>query len=1185
MFRRFYCLLSIMLLSGQLLANDKVVLQLKWEHEFQFAGYYAAQWQGYYDDVGLDVEIRSAIRADKSIITTSAEIQSGRAQFAVGTLDILMSIDHGLEPVVLAPIFQRSPLALFSLKHTDISTLRKISKLRIVTTGSGGTKTEIEALFRSHGYDLSKIHFVDLPVTLDVLIADKADVIATYSVSANFEAKEKDVELNEFHPADFGMAFYGDTLYTSYTYSQSDPDIVDKFTKASIKGWLYALENKTEIAKNISERYKRQLFTYENSYGYNLAFTEHIDSLIRYPEIPIGHINKDRWFNMNERLRSLGLVRSHLSNNHFYVESTKNLTISQQRILAFLTIALFLPFIFFFWYRRYKILTIATMLTALLILEYQLEKILLIEQVKNEKEDIVRTLNSVSAKLQGNLQTNLSMLTGFAAYISATPNLSYEDFNHYAEELFKKEPMLINFAAAKDLKVNYVYPIEGNEQVIGLDYRKNPAQLPMVLQVVNSGLIQMVGPVNLVQGGTAFIGRAPIVTGDGDLWGIISAPLDTELLYRFSELEKKKKGINLAIRSYDALGNEEKVFYGDKKVFDDANRLQSIISVGGGSWHIAATPKFKKDFLPNNIYSLRIYFVIIGLLLSIFAWFRFQQEFEKGILVQKIKDDKKLLESVGSVARIGGFKLDINLCYVNWSEQSSLLLDRPIEFVPNNLSELEHYFSESDYSLLRTKSLEAVENSEAFDIEIQLVSKGSSYQWLRVMSDGSIFENTITGTIQDVTDKILSAKLIEHQATYDNLTGLPNRILYHDRLVKSIENAHRNKQKVAVLFIDLDRFKPINDNHGHQAGDRLLIETAFRIKQSLRESDTVSRLSGDEFAVILNNVPQYSHVSKIAEQILENMQKAYLLGDISVYLSASIGMAIYPNDADDADSLLRKADQAMYEVKASGRNGCQFYTTEMQLKSEYRHDLLNHLIVAVNNRSLMPYFQPIFDLETNQIQKCETLARWRKSDGEFVPPIDFINLAEETGLINKIDLFMLEESASALIDIAPNIELSINISPRLFHTKDYALEKWTNCIKTMSQSINITVEITERLLTDDSERALIVLNQLKEYGVKIAIDDFGTGYSSLSYLMKYPVDLIKIDRAFVKEIGTDSSSEALIETILAMANRLDIKVVAEGIETIEQLNYLRKNHCQFGQGYYLGKPMGIEDFDQFCQKQ
>jgi len=1184
MFKTLILSLCLIFFSNQLIAEEKVVLQLKWEHEFQFAGYYAAKWQGYYEDEGLDVEIKAAPQKNKDILKPTTELLTGNAQFGIGALDIIEVDRSGFKPLILAPIFQKSPSAIFSLKQTDISSLKKLSQLKIAAYNVGAIKTELLALFRSHGFSLDKLNFVEAPPTIDTLLEGKADVIITYIVSAQFFAKEKGLELNMLSPSEYGIEFYGDTLYTTQTYARNNPDIVRKFVNASKKGWKYALNHKEEIAKKISNELPRYIVNYENLLEYNLAFADIIDSLLDYPNTPIGKLDQNKWIDMSERMRSIGLIQTHLDSNSFYNETESKLLLNKQPYLFFLTVAIFFPIIFLLWYRRQRALTVLAILLVTLLLEYQAENYFLTKQLEADNIKIERTLQTVSDKLQSDLQSNLSKLTGFAAYISATPDLTYEDYNRYASQLFKKSPMIISFSAAKDLVINYVYPVERNQKAIGLDYRKTPSQLDMVLQVVNSRQMLVVDPVSLAQGGQAFIARVPIFLEDGSLWGLISAPIDQEKLFRFSGVRNFNKEADIAIKSYDILGNQGSIFFGDESIFDKSDHFQSVINVGGGSWHIAVAHKKNDQTLPDHVFILRIYFLFAGILISAFAWFRFNQQADKSRLELEVLAEKTLLESVGKVAKISGWKLNDNLEFIKWSSQASLLLGKDKNYKPDSLTELESLFLFEDYQLLLNKSKLAIENSSPFDIELKLSSPQVGTRWLRFMSDGIRKTNSlITGTIQDITNKVLSAQLIEHQASYDSLTGLPNRTLYHDRLVTSIENAHRNKQKIAVLFIDLDRFKPINDNHGHQIGDKVLIEAASRIKSCVRKSDTVSRLSGDEFAVILNDVPQYNHVLKVTDHIIDVMQETYNVESTAIYLSASIGIALYPNDADDADSLLRKADQAMYEVKASGRNGSQFYTTEMQLKSEYRHEMLNDLILAVNNQNLEAYYQPIFGLKDNKLVRCESLARWKKANGDFVPPVEFINLAEESGLINRIDLYMLQDAGKTLQDLHKDIDLSINISPRLFITKDKALEKWISKIQTISQKINITVEITERLLTDDSELALVVLEQLKSFGVKIAIDDFGTGYSSLSYLVKYPVDVIKIDRSFVKDIGIKPSAEALIETILAMASRLSIKVVAEGIETKAQLEYLKEHGCDFGQGYYLARPMNKESFIAFTE--
>ncbi|OUS29002.1 hypothetical protein A9Q99_10340 [Gammaproteobacteria bacterium 45_16_T64] len=856
----------------------------------------------------------------------------------------------------------------------------------------------------------------------------------------------------------------------------------------------------------------------------------------------------------------------------------------------FLTIALSTILVFIAWYKRNVPITLAMIAILALIIEFEIERGLREEIKQKDQFTLVQKMSSIGAKLKGNLQTNLSLLTGFSAYISAEPDLSYIDFSNYAREVFKKDTMLINFTAAKDLVVNYVYPLAGNEKVVGLNYRENPEQREMVMQTVNTAQLQVVGPINLIQGGVAFIGRVPIYTGEGatrSLWGIISAPLSAELLYRQSGILQVDQGVRLALRSVDSLGNKGPAFLGDQAIYDDVNAYQYDIEVGGGVWQLAGVTVRSSTAIPTNIFLLRVVSVVATLLFFAFVLFRFRQVYERASLEATILNNQQLLENVGSVAKIGGWKVDENLHFIRWSEQASLLLSYASVYVPDRLSDLADRFSSDDYSLLQRSIKRAFSEGKPFEIELKLKPLSGENIWLRMIASPSMkdFDDfSVTGTMQDISDQVKSARLIEHQATYDSLTDLPNRNLFNERLNLSILDAYEKSYKIAVLFIDLDRFKSVNDNHGHLVGDRLLMDAARRIQGGVREGDVVARISGDEFGVILSNIERYEDVLKVTENILVEMDSAFIIGSISVYCSASVGIALYPDDGYDAESLIRKSDQAMYEVKDSGRNGWQFYTKEMQVKSEHRHALLNDLIVAINRKELTAYYQPIVNLSNGQPQKCETLARWPRGGGIFVPPDEFIALAEETGLINKIDLQMLERSAAVLLSVNGDDEgigLTINVSPRLFHTKDRALEKWLASIEKLSSQLQITVEITERLLTDDSDKALDVLQKLKSYGVKIAIDDFGTGYSSLSYLIKFPVDIIKIDRTFISEIGVYKSAETLIETVLLMAKRLGLEVVAEGIETQKQLDFLIDNQCDYGQGYFLAKPMNAVDFAAF----
>lgn len=1173
------------LLCSATYAADKVVLQLKWHHEFQFAGYYAALWQGYYDDLGLDVSIQPIVPEKGYYLDPPQEVGLGRAQFGVGALDILVANDKGYDLTILASIFQRSPTAIYTLEENPIENLSQLAQLNPIAAAGTGTQAEIKALFKSRGFNLQKINFVDAPPTIKSLVENKAEAILTYEASAEMQAIDLGVSLNKLRPANYGVNFYGDTLYTSSAFAKRNPELVRKFVEASLKGWQYALSHKKELAEKISSKYSEKVSYYQNFHEYNLRFSEHIDGLVNSTKLSLGHINQQRWHSMNEKLRSLGIVNRSLSSDFFFTAKAPTPFISESSTILII-IMVIVATVFYFWYQRNIIATLISIILLMGVVDYATELNLTKEQKQIDRIRLLEKLNSITAKLEGNLQNNLSLLSGFAAYISASPELTYDEYKNYAREVFKKDPLLVNFAAAKDLVINYVYPVEGNEKAIGLDYRENEAQWDMVKQVTKTGQTLVVGPINLVQGGVAFIGRIPIYTGDDKnrkLWGIISSPIDAERLYNSANIETAAKEFNLAIKSFDSLGIEGPTFFGLNETFVDPEAIHLTISVGGGTWHLAATP-LKQGSLSSNIIVIRSGIGATTVILCAFVWFRFRQETEKSRLQSAILSNQKLLEKVGSVARIGGWKLDFNFNFIQWSNQSSKIFSSNEDFYPRNLKQLENAIEHEYFEKLLHSVDLAFKDDRPIDMEVKLSTSEDNSRWIRIIANISESESrVITGTVQDVTEEVKARLLIEHQATYDQLTNLPNRVLFNDRLNQAIENANRHNEKVGVLFIDLDRFKPVNDNHGHQVGDNLLVQAANRILSNIRDSDTLSRLSGDEFGVILNNIRKYDDALKVTENIIESMQAPFVVEELTLHCSASIGVTFYPDDGVDAETLFRKADQAMYEVKNSGRNAWQFYTKEMQAKSEYRHQLLNELIIAVSQEKLIPYYQPIVDLKSKQISKCESLARWFKEDGRFVPPSEFIELAEESGLVNKIDLSILKQSAQYITGVNRQntpIGLSVNVSPRLFQTKDKALSLWLEQVTSANQTIQITVEITERLLTEDSGKAATVLHQLSSAGVKIAIDDFGTGYSSLSYLIKFPVDIIKIDRSFIDGIGKDLSSESLIETILIMANKLNLDVIAEGIETQQQLDFLVSHGCQFGQGYFLGKPMSEDDFNQ-----
>ncbi len=443
----------------------------------------------------------------------------------------------------------------------------------------------------------------------------------------------------------------------------------------------------------------------------------------------------------------------------------------------------------------------------------------------------------------------------------------------------------------------------------------------------------------------------------------------------------------------------------------------------------------------------------------------------------------------------------------------------------------------------------------------------------------------------DITERKLSEEVIWRQANFDKLTGLPNRNMFHDRLSQEINKSKRAGQSLALLLIDLDEFKEVNDTLGHDTGDVLLQEVAYRIKECIRESDTVARLGGDEFIIILSELPDNTKVENIAQLIMNKLTEVFYIKDEAVHVSGSIGITLYPSDATDIDVLMKNADQAMYEAKKKGRNRFSYFTKSLQDVAQARLKLSNALRLAVIENQFMVYFQPIINLNTGRIYKAEALLRWQHPERGIVSPLEFIPLAEETGLINKIGDWVFRESArwakQWTEQYDEDFQVSINMSPVQFKSEQHDFtQEWAQHLQELGLSgKNMVVEITEGLLLHAEPEVFSKLLWLRDAGVQVAIDDFGTGYSSLAYLKKFHIDYLKIDQSFTRNLEVGSNDIALSEAIIVMAHTLGLNVIAEGVETEGQQKLLVDAGCDFAQGYLYSKPVPADEFEALLKSE
>lgn len=444
-------------------------------------------------------------------------------------------------------------------------------------------------------------------------------------------------------------------------------------------------------------------------------------------------------------------------------------------------------------------------------------------------------------------------------------------------------------------------------------------------------------------------------------------------------------------------------------------------------------------------------------------------------------------------------------------------------------------------------------------------------------------QSVISFIIHNVTERKNFEEQLMYQAGHDPLTGLPNRNLLNDRLSQAIAVSERDKSVMALILLDLDHFKAINDTLGHSYGDQLLITIGQRLQELIRGSDTIARIGGDEFVAVLTTGNSTENVIAVVKRFLEAISRPFSFQDQEIWITASIGIAQYPDDGGDTETLFKKADTAMYHIKENGRNGFQFFASEMNRKISRRMKIESHLRYALEKKEFFLQYQPQIELASGKIVGMEVLLRWHNSELGLVSPTDFIPVAEDTGQIVAIGEWALKTACIQYRDWTdqnlPRLRMAVNLSPRQFGQNNLVEMVRSILNETAIDATNLDLEVTESLMMNNIEDSIDKMVALRQLGITLSIDDFGTGYSSLSSLQRFPLNILKVDRSFVQEIGNGSKA-VIIRAIVAMAHSLGLSIIAEGVETVDQLNFLRKHHCEEVQGFYFSKPLSTDEFTE-----
>tara|TARA_R110002020_G_scaffold21095_4_gene71630 strand:+ start:3548 stop:6160 length:2613 start_codon:yes stop_codon:yes gene_type:complete len=831
---------------------------------------------------------------------------------------------------------------------------------------------------------------------------------------------------------------------------------------------------------------------------------------------------------------------------------------------------------------------------------------------------VLAELAVLRAKLEGNIAANIQLVRGLVSTIAIEPeSMTAARFAALAGRIFEEPTQLRSVALAPDLIVTMTYPQAGNERAIGLDYRDHPAQREDALRARDTGRLVLAGPVDLVQGGRGFIGRFPVFTGgedDRQFWGLVSAIIDVDQLYNDSQLFHPHLDIDISLTSNEALQQDMPPFFGPD--LSGMSPVTAEVSLPQGSWTISAVPKGGWAAAVGDNWLLRLAILGAGILIlvPIVITGHLVGERNRHFLALKGREAEltratRRLDLALGISKIGVWEMDVVTRDLVWDDRMNQLYgltsdggprdypDWRKALHPDDLAQAEQDFAH----VMATGRYQSTFRSVHADGTVRhLRSMGAMYSDLgrnpRILGinwdvtadvELNLELQRATAMTQARNAELETARVrIEHNALHDSLTGLPNR-RYLDEVLQGLAGrGFGADQSIALLHIDLDRFKQINDTLGHAAGDAMLVHASTVLRAKCRDSDFVARIGGDEFVVLTTANDSHEDLAALAGRIVRRMRQPVAYEGHDCRFGVSIGIARGSISTLEGRQLLINSDIALYRAKARGRNCYEFFSDELQAEVINTKRVADEILSGLERDEFIAYYQPQFDARSHNLVGVEALARWRHPTEGIKAPDSFIPVAEELNVMATIDRLILEQSLSDLRRwdgmglVVPRV--SVNVSLRRLHDEELV----SSLRKLDIGPGRISFELVESIYLDDGDEVVCGnIEQIKKLGIDVEIDDFGTGYASIVSLQKLHPTRLKIDRQLVMPVLTDRSQRRLLTSIIDIGKAMGIEVVAEGVETMEHAAILADLGCDILQGYAFARPLSAADLEQFLRQQ